>query len=176
MLGRPPGTAPSVGLVMIVRNEEVTLPRLAASVAGQVDYFTIVDTGSTDRTLELAGEVFAGLPGQVLGDEWRGFGASRTVALRAAEPFTDWLLFLDADEVLDGRLDRSALREDLDAVELCQRSGDVQLWLPRLAASGRGWQWKGRTHEYLDLPGGQDCYLPRSEAVQASRLTLEVGA
>ena len=44
----------TVGLVMIVKNEERTLPRLAESVRGQLDHWTIVDTGSTDQTKAIA--------------------------------------------------------------------------------------------------------------------------
>ena len=44
----------TVGLVMIVKNEERTLPRLAESVRGQLDHWTIVDTGSTDQTMAIA--------------------------------------------------------------------------------------------------------------------------
>jgi hypothetical protein len=136
---------------MIVRNEEATLPRLAASVAGEIDYWTVVDTGSTDRTVEVARSAFAAIPGQALHDDWRGFAASRNVALEAAEGHTDWLLSMDADEALIGRIDRKLLVPDLDAVVVRRRSGATQLWLPRLLASGRGWRWHGRTHEYLEV-------------------------
>jgi hypothetical protein len=33
---------------MIVRHESATLPRLAATLGGQIDHWTVVDTGSTD--------------------------------------------------------------------------------------------------------------------------------
>ncbi len=47
---RPAGAHTTVGLAMIVKNEARTLPRLAASLDGQLDHWTIVDTGSTDGT------------------------------------------------------------------------------------------------------------------------------
>ena len=55
----------TVGLVMIVKDEALILPRLAASVKNHIDYWTVVDTGSTDSTTQVAQDVFAPVPGQV---------------------------------------------------------------------------------------------------------------
>lgn len=152
---------PSVGLVMIVRNEEVTLPRLAASVRSQVDHYTIVDTGSTDATVEVARRAFGEVPGDIVVDEWRGFAGSRNVALEAAAPKTDWLLLMDADETLVGRLDRSLLRPDLDALELRRRSGSVRLWLPRLVRSGPPWRGLvARMSTCASAKGCPACHAP----------------
>ena len=71
-------TEPTVGLVMIVKDEEATLPRLAATLEGQIDHWTIVDTGSTDGTGTLARELFRNVPGQVIEDGRRGCGPSPT--------------------------------------------------------------------------------------------------
>lgn len=155
--------APTLGLVMIVRDEEATLPRLAASARDQIDHFTIVDTGSTDQTVAITKRCFGAVPGDVLSFPWRGFGASRTEALRQAERHTEWLLCLDADEELTGTIDRAELWAGLDAVYVRRHSGPTSLWLPRLVASSRGWEWRGRTHEYLAMPDGLPC-TARSEA------------
>jgi glycosyltransferase involved in cell wall biosynthesis len=136
-------------LVMIVRNEEKVLPRLAASLRGQVDHWTIVDTGSTDATMEVARRVFDFVPGEVTTDEWRGFGPSRNVALRAAEPHTEWLLSLDADHTLHGEIGLADLAVDVDGLDIEERYLNLRYWLPRLVRSGRGWHWVGRTHEFL---------------------------
>jgi hypothetical protein len=146
--------------MMIVRNEAAVLPRLAASVAGQIDYWTIVDTGSTDGTPEIAREVFAATPGELIEDEWRGFGPSRNVALEAAMPHTDWLLSLDADETLHGDLRGSPFAEANDGIAAEQRVGWLRYWLPRLVRSQAGWRWWGRAHEYLQLTSGTGSVLP----------------
>src|SRR6185437_13803511 len=88
---RRPARASTVGLVMIVKNEEHVLPRLADSVRNQIDHWTIVDTGSNDRTIETARQAFAGTPGEIVEDIWRGYGQSRNVAIEHAEEHTDWL-------------------------------------------------------------------------------------
>jgi hypothetical protein len=154
--------AASVGLVMIVKDEARTLPRLAASIAGQIDHWTIVDTGSSDGTQDVAGRIFAGVPGQVIDDEWRGYGPSRNVALAAGRTRTDWVLTLDADDTFVGSIDRSALR-DMDSFEAEYRYDDLRWWVPRLLRSDAGWEWRGRAHEYLCIPGRQ----PRAERLSS---------
>jgi hypothetical protein len=143
----------TVGLAMIVRNESATLPRLAATLAGQIDHWTLVDTGSTDDTVQVAREVFAYAPGDVIEDKWRGFGPSRNVAFGAAEPHTDWLLTLDADDTFHGEIAGGEL-DDVDVVHAEYRFASLHYWVPRLVRAGQGWRWHGRAHEYLAAPDG----------------------
>jgi glycosyltransferase involved in cell wall biosynthesis len=90
-----PATGQTVSLCMIVKDEEAMLPRCLAAIAEHVDELIVVDTGSTDRTVEIA-ESFGA---RVLHHEWDGdFAAARNVSLDAAT--SDWLMYLDADEVL----------------------------------------------------------------------------
>jgi glycosyltransferase involved in cell wall biosynthesis/thioredoxin-like negative regulator of GroEL len=98
-------TGQTVSLCMIVKDEEAMLPRSLAAVAEFVDELIVVDTGSSDRTIEIA-ESFGA---RILHHVWDGdFSAARNVGLDAAT--SDWLMYLDADEVLvDGEGER--LRE-----------------------------------------------------------------
>lgn len=144
---------PTVGLAMIVKDEALTLPRLAASLAGQLDHWTIVDTGSSDGTQSVAREVFAAVPGRVIEDEWRGYGPSRNVALEAATAESDWVLTLDADDTLHGEVDRGELDGALDGLDAEYRYAELRWWVPRLLKSSAGWEWRGRAHEYLCIPG-----------------------
>src|SRR3954471_22130226 len=85
----------TISLCMIVRDEEAMLPRSLAAAAPHVDEVIVVDTGSTDRTIEIAHEFGA----TVIETEWTGdFGAARNVSFDAAT--SDWIVYLDADEVL----------------------------------------------------------------------------
>ena len=84
-----------LSLCMIVKDEEEMLPRCLAAAAPAVDEIVIVDTGSTDRTIEIALEFGA----TVIERAWTGsFSEARNVSFDAATG--DWLMFLDADEVL----------------------------------------------------------------------------
>jgi glycosyltransferase involved in cell wall biosynthesis len=142
-----------------VKNEEATLPRLAATLDRQIDHWTIVDTGSTDDTVALAQRLFAGVPGEVICDRWRGYGPSRNVALSEARPHTEWVLTLDADETVHGSMERSVPAE-FDGVEAEQHTNALRFWTPRLVRSTQKWEWRARTHEYLTLPEGPGRLMP----------------
>ena len=90
-----PAEGLTLSLCMIVKDEEEMLPRCLAAVRDAVDEIVIVDTGSKDRTREIALEFGA----KVIDLEWTGsFTDARNVSFDAATG--DWLMFLDADEVL----------------------------------------------------------------------------
>jgi tetratricopeptide (TPR) repeat protein len=94
-----------LSLCMIVRDEEEMLPRSLAAVADAVDEIVVVDTGSRDRTVDIARSFGA----TVIEREWTGsFADARNASIEAATG--DWLLFLDADELLDPA-DAPLLRE-----------------------------------------------------------------
>lgn len=94
------GPAGKVGIklsaCLIVKNEEKHLERCLASVKPIVDEIVVVDTGSTDRTVEIAKKF-----GATIGHfEWcDDFSAARNESLRLATG--DWALWIDADEELD---------------------------------------------------------------------------
>jgi glycosyltransferase involved in cell wall biosynthesis len=81
---------------MIVKNEADKLPRCLSSVQGIVNETIVVDTGSTDQTTEIAQSFGA----QVYHYLWNNnFSAARNESLKYAEG--EWILVLDADEVLN---------------------------------------------------------------------------
>ncbi|WP_190944994.1 glycosyltransferase [Paenibacillus sp. UASWS1643] len=88
--------AERISLCMIVKDEEELLPHCLASVEGSVDEIIVVDTGSSDRSAEIAQQYGA----VVVRFEWcEDFAAARNAGLERASG--DWILFLDADEALD---------------------------------------------------------------------------
>ena len=90
-----PNRKPRLSVCMIVKNEERFLGQCLASVKGLADELIIIDTGSTDRTVEIAREHGA----QVGHFEWcNDFAAARNASIAPATG--DWILFLDADEEL----------------------------------------------------------------------------
>jgi tetratricopeptide (TPR) repeat protein len=85
----------NLSLCMIVKNEELALPKCLGSVKGVVDEMVVLDTGSGDRTPEIAREFGA----RVYHFEWcNDFSAARNQSLKYVQG--DWVLVLDADEVL----------------------------------------------------------------------------
>ncbi|MFM7370726.1 MAG: glycosyltransferase family 2 protein, partial [Sphaerospermopsis kisseleviana] len=84
-----------LSLCMIVKNEEAALPRCLESVQSLVDEIVVLDTGSTDKTPEIAQQFGAKLHYF----QWcNDFSAARNEALKYVTG--DWVLVLDADEVL----------------------------------------------------------------------------
>ncbi|HEB54234.1 MAG TPA: glycosyltransferase family 2 protein, partial [bacterium] len=89
------GRAPRITLCMIARNEERFLATCLEHAAAAFDELVLVDTGSTDRTVEIA-ESFGA---KVVHEPWADdFSAPRNTALQHATG--DWILVLDADEFL----------------------------------------------------------------------------
>jgi len=88
--------SPSISLCMIVKNEEVNLARCLNSIKDVADEIIIVDTGSTDRTVEIAKSFGA----RVFNHPWEGsFSKARNYSLKYAT--CEWILILDADEEMD---------------------------------------------------------------------------
>ncbi|MEB3337897.1 MAG: glycosyltransferase [Leptolyngbyaceae bacterium] len=80
---------------MIVKNEEIALPNCLNSVKHVVDEIVVLDTGSTDRTTAIARDLGA----TVYNFQWcHDFSAARNECLKYAHG--DWVLVLDADEIL----------------------------------------------------------------------------
>ena len=89
------GEKPELSLCMIVKNEEDCLSRCLMSVIPVVDEIVIVDTGSTDRTKEIARTFGA----KVYDFEWTDdFSEARNISLSKATG--SWILVLDADETI----------------------------------------------------------------------------
>src|SRR6185437_15956658 len=89
--------APAIRIsgIMIVKNEEVHLARSLRALAKVVDEIIVVDTGSTDKTMDIARAHHA----KLFQFEWcNDFSAARNESLRHATG--DWLVWIDADEEL----------------------------------------------------------------------------
>jgi glycosyltransferase involved in cell wall biosynthesis len=101
-------------LALIARDEEATLPRLLGSIEGAFDQLALLDTGSTDRTVEVFEEWARGqdlsLGYKVDHFEWcDDFAAARNAADALLD--TDWLAWADCDDEIVGA---KRLREVID--------------------------------------------------------------
>ena len=85
-----------ISLAMIVKNEEATIAHCLESVKPLVDEIIIMDTGSTDKTVEIA----KGFGGQIHQFQWcDDFSAARNESLKQC--CGEWVLIVDADEAID---------------------------------------------------------------------------
>jgi len=128
----------NLSVVIITFNEEANIGRTLQSVqllvADGKGEVIIVDSGSTDRTVEIAKSHGA----KLFVEEWKGYAAQKNSAIDKAQG--DWILSLDADEELDAPL-QQALLELLETLNrltvLGQQAHDHPptdfdgLWIPR---------------------------------------------
>lgn len=88
-----------LSVVVITHNEEANIGRTLASVqplvAGDTGEVVVVDSGSTDRTIDIAKSLGA----KVFVEEWKGYAAQKNSAIEKAQG--DWILSLDADEEVE---------------------------------------------------------------------------
>jgi glycosyltransferase involved in cell wall biosynthesis len=94
-----------LSVVIITFNEEQNIARCIASVKGLADEIIVLDSYSTDRTVEIAKENGA----SVYQEKFRGYIAQKNLAMQFAKH--DYILSLDADEALDEVLSNSILAE-----------------------------------------------------------------
>lgn len=147
---------------LIVRDEAAHLPAVLAALKPAVDDIVVVDTGSTDGSPEIAREAGARVFAYAWDDD---FSAARNYAL--AQVQTDWVLWVDGDEVLDpedvavprtvaGLFDALGTPVILRIVQV-NKLGDR--WEPnydlsRMHPTRYGIRWWGRIHEQLGPPTG----------------------
>jgi glycosyltransferase involved in cell wall biosynthesis len=96
--GPAPGSVP-VCVIVLTRNEEANIRRCLASVAW-ADQVVVVDSGSTDETVAIAGMLGA----QVVEQPWLGFSEQREFSIRLSTLRHDWVYFVDADEWVSPQL------------------------------------------------------------------------
>ena len=113
----------TLSVVLITHNEEANLPRTLESVTPLVrdnqGEIIVVDSGSTDGTLEVARAHGA----KVFSESWKGFAAQKNSAMDKASG--DWVLQLDADEALEPELAQEI------ATTLRGESAMSGFWIPR---------------------------------------------
>ncbi|MDE7326701.1 MAG: glycosyltransferase [Lachnospiraceae bacterium] len=87
---------PTISLCMIVKNEEMHIARCLDSVAGLVEEIIVVDTGSTDRTLEIVSDYTSKVYSYPWNDD---FSEARNVSFSKAT--MDYCMWMDADDILE---------------------------------------------------------------------------
>jgi glycosyltransferase involved in cell wall biosynthesis len=148
---------PAISLCMIVKNEATCLPRCLKSVKDIADEIIIVDTGSTDETVQIAKDFGA----QVIFSPWQDdFSRARNVGLNQARG--TWILFLDADEELDAedkeqlRICSGHLEYEAFFLQICNHSGETSNSptatinpILRMFRNRPEYRFRGKIHEQI---------------------------
>jgi len=179
-------------LILMIKNEEKILKRCLNAL--DVDAYCILDTGSTDSSVELAREYLADKCGCVNEEPWQNFSHNRTVSFERAKEFcsgqgwdlTDtYGLLLDADMIF---VPGTLRTEKLGAIgyKALQKNGNLEYMNARLLRMDYNWKCVGVTHEYWDGPtdhlAASVCYIDdkndggcKSDKFTRDRRLLEEG-
>jgi hypothetical protein len=136
---------------MIVKNETHIIHECLDSISPHIDYWVIVDTGSTDGTQELIKKYFAekGIPGELHERPWVDFGHNRSEALALCDGKADYAWMIDADDRIVGNfVYPNGKNLTLDGYALkCGRDQCIW-WRNQIFKTGIGWKYVGILHEY----------------------------
>ncbi len=143
---------PVICLNMIVKDETSVIRRCLESVKPLIDYWVIVDTGSKDGTQEMIKEFMRDIPGELHERPWVDFAHNRNEALSLAKNKADYLLFIDADDVLTGASTFVRPKLDKDFYYLKINYSNVIYNRTQLVKSSLDWRWVGVLHEVIISP------------------------
>lgn len=153
-------------MILMVKNEEKIIQRCMSAVEDVVDAYVVTDTGSTDKTVELASEFLATREGAVEMSTWKDFGHNRTISFKNAQSYckskgydlkNTYGLLLDGDMVfIPGKLKEQPLGEL--GYTIVQSAVNLDYPNTRLVRMDYDWVCRGVTHEYWD---GESKALPK---------------
>jgi len=149
---------PTICLTMIVKNESQVIRRCIDSVRDYINYWVIVDTGSTDGTQDLIKEIMAEyeIPGELHERPWVDFGHNRRESLNYSKDKSDYRLIIDADDVLvvENPEVNPFLNIDKDFYKIKLRLGSLAYYRSQVIRGNQDWKYVGVLHEYLSGPEG----------------------
>ncbi len=150
-----------LSVAIITYNEEENLPRTLKAIKDIASEIVIIDSYSTDKTREIAKSYGA----KVFVEDWKGFRDQKNSLLDKC--FQDWILFLDADEVVSQELKKNIVKAlknpDADGYLINRKTYYAgkfleHVWQPdwvlRLVKKSANPRWEGgNIHEYLKIDG-----------------------
>ncbi len=161
---------PKIGVCMIVKDEEAIIERVLRSCFRFVDTWCIVDTGSTDKTMEIIRRVAdeCGKPGHLYERPWVHFGHNRTESLELARQHMDWAFVIDADDTAEGQPPSRALfKPEISALKVDIHHGTIKHSRVQFFNSKFNWKYVGALHEYPHCDGApQPLTIPSTFYVQ----------
>src|ERR1700722_18328602 len=144
----------TICLNMIVKNESKVIKRCLASLLPIIDYWVIVDTGSTDETQQIIKDFMKenGVPGELYERQWIDFSHNRNEALNLARGKADYVFFIDADEYLVYESDFKLPHLDKDFFYVTISHSGSKYSRIHLINNHLDWEWVGVLHELIIPP------------------------
>jgi hypothetical protein len=146
-----------IGLSCIVKNESKVILKMLESVVNIIDYWCIVDTGSTDGTQDIIKNYFKekNIDGVLKEIEWKNFSTSRNIALQGLIGYTDWGFWIDADETISFKnkdFSKEILKNKLTGIDSAYVQvlhGNSIYKRMQFFNLSSNWYWTGPVHEIL---------------------------
>lgn len=153
---------PKIALVMIVKNEQKRITVTFDSVKDIVDCFVIVDTGSSDNTMDIVRnycnehKIELHMEQKIFPHPFH-FANARNSSIELAEDKCDYMLLLDSNDEVKGGKELvhfiTTYKGEESGFYMCQEwwcgTGLDKYYNVRLVKSKHGWRYKGAIHEYI---------------------------
>jgi glycosyltransferase involved in cell wall biosynthesis len=168
-----------IGLCMIVKDEAHIIHESLGATLPLIDTYCIVDTGSSDNTIEVIKKFYEekGISGEVHERPWKNFGHNRSEALKLCDGKMDYILVIDADDLIEWTGDGKSelldiLRQNPNGVEFNIRQGDLFYTRMQVFKANDNWRYVGVLHEYPSngKSGNKNLKCPPSMFMTSRRL------
>jgi glycosyltransferase involved in cell wall biosynthesis len=154
---------PTICLSIIVKNESKVIERMLNSVWPILDYYCVVDTGSTDGTQDIVRKFFEGkgIRGKVIDHKWKNFEDARNTSIEESKKLllendekNSFLFWIDADEqlIIDARFNKDMFKKSLlgfNGANVKVSYGSQNYFRMQFFSSDHPWRWYGPVHEVL---------------------------
>jgi glycosyltransferase involved in cell wall biosynthesis len=145
--------------LLMIKNESKIIERCISNALDHVDAISILDTGSTDNTVEICEKVLSkcGKPYKISVEPFKNFGHNRSVSFVKAQelcnelkwdPETTYGMAVDADMVIKPSPSFKDFKMTHNGYNVIQANGSIQYYNTRFMKCGHNWKCVGGTHEY----------------------------
>ena len=164
---------------MIVKDEAHIIHESLKATLPLIDTYCIVDTGSSDDTIQKIRDFYSdkGVSGEIHERPWKNFGHNRSEALKLCDGKMDYILVIDADDLMgfpsNGKEILTSLleKEQPNGVQIMIKQSTIEYWRTQIFKANDDWKYVGVLHEYPS--NGKQCKqikLPLSFWMESRRL------
>jgi glycosyltransferase involved in cell wall biosynthesis len=145
-----------IGLCMIVKDESHIIKEVLEATLPLIDTYCILDTGSTDDTIQIIKDFYskAEITGEVVESDWKGFGPSRSEALKLCDGKMDYIIMIDADDLMvfpmgcKEFLKKIFAEHSPNAAIVNIKRGNMDYSRTQIFKANDNWRYVGVLHEY----------------------------
>jgi glycosyltransferase involved in cell wall biosynthesis len=145
----------TIGLCMIVKDEAKVILDALKSTLPIIDTFCIVDTGSSDSTIQVIKDFYEShnMKGHVHERPWVDFGTNRSEALKLCDGHMDYILMMDADDIMNVPSNgketlKALLASEPNHVMVQLRLQTLEYYRSQIFKANDDWRYVGVLHEY----------------------------